>query len=124
MNLIPSPGTMPIGGHPTRHFGAARKILFIAALLAASCGPCARAFAVNNTPNKAQISIETKYAKISLTVDSELRPFTELFANCLAEGKAWFNKTNSDTAAEWRDNRSVPWPAMVLRPRLCLAIGH
>lgn len=98
---------MPIGGHPTRHFGGARKILFIAALLAASCGPCAQAFAVNNTPNKAQISIETKYAKISLTVDSELRPFTELFANCLAEGKAWFNKTNSDTAAEWGDNRKA-----------------
>jgi hypothetical protein len=89
------------------HFGATRKILFIAALLSASCGPCAQVFAANNTPNKAEISVETKYVTISLTVDSELRPFTDLFASCLAEGKAWFNKTNSDTAAELRDNRKA-----------------
>jgi hypothetical protein len=89
------------------HFGATRKILFIAALLSASFGPCAQVFTANNTPNKAEISVETKYVTISLTVDSELRPFTDPFASCLAEGKAWFNKTNSDTAAEWRDNRKA-----------------
>jgi len=63
--------------------------------------------ASNNEPNRPQISIGTKYVKISLTVDSALQDFTELFANCLAEGKAWVNKTNSDAAAEWRDNRKA-----------------
>jgi len=89
------------------HLGATRRILFIAALLSASCCPCAQAFAANNTPNKAQISIETKYVKISLTVDAEIGRFSELLASCLAEGKAWVNKANSDTAAEWRDNRKA-----------------
>jgi hypothetical protein len=107
LSHIPSPGTKPTGGHPMTHFGAARKILCIAALLSASYGPCAQALAANNPQNKAQISIETKYVKISLTIDSELRSFTELFASCLAEGKAWVNKTNGNAAAEWRDNRKA-----------------
>ena len=89
------------------HLGATRRILFIAALLSASCCPCAQTFAANNTPNKAQISIETKYVKISLAVDAEIGRFSELLASCLAEGKAWVNKANSDTAAEWRDNRKA-----------------
>jgi hypothetical protein len=105
--LIPSPGIKPTGGNPMAHFGVARRILFSAALLSASYGPCAQALASNSEPNKSQISIETKYVKISLTVESELGPFSELFAGCLAEGKAWVNKTNSDAAAEWRDNRKA-----------------
>jgi Protein of unknown function (DUF3298) len=87
------------------HFPTARRTLFIAALLSASCGPSAQTLASNSEPNRAQISIETKYVKISLTVDSELRRFTELFASCLAEGKAWVNQTNGNAAAEWRGNR-------------------
>ena len=105
MSRIPSSGTVLIGGNPRTHLGAARRILFIAALLSASYGQCAQTLASNSEWNKAQILIETKYVKISLTVDSELRRFAELFAGCLAEGKAWVNKTNGDAAAEWRDNR-------------------
>ncbi len=86
---------------------AARRSLFIAALLSASYGPWAQTLAANNTPNKAQISIETKYVKISLTVDAEIGRYSELFANCLAEGKAWANKINGNAAAEWRDNRKA-----------------
>jgi hypothetical protein len=105
--LIPSPGIKPTGGNPMAHFGAARTILFIAALLSASYGPSAQALASNSEPNKPQIAIETKYVKISLTVDSGLGNFTELFASCLSEGKAWANKTNANAAAEWRDNRKA-----------------
>src|SRR6516225_12158286 len=86
---------------------AARRTLFIAALLILSYGPCASALAENNTPSKPRISIETKYVEISLTIDSELKNFTELFASCLSEGKTWFNKKNADAAAEWRDNRKA-----------------
>ena len=89
------------------HFGATTKILFIAALLSALSGLCTQTRASNSEPNKPQISLETKYVKISLTVDAELQQFTELFAGCLAEGKAWVNKTNGDAAAEWRDNRKA-----------------
>ena len=98
---------------------AARKTLFIAALLILSYGPCAPVLAENNTPSKPPISIETKYVEISLTIDSGLKNFTELFANCLSEGKAWINKTNADAAAEWRDNRKA-----FLRPRLRFALGR
>jgi hypothetical protein len=105
--LIPSPGIKPTGSNPMVRFGAARMILFSAALLTASYGPCTQALASNSEPNKPQIPIETKYVKISLTVDSELGNFPELFASCLAEGKAWVNKTNGDAAAEWRDNRKA-----------------
>jgi hypothetical protein len=105
--LIPSPGIKPTGDNPMAHFGAARRILLGAALLSASYDPSAQSLASNSEPNKPQISIETKYVKISLTVDSELGPFSELFAGCLVEGKAWVNKTNGDAAAEWRDNRKA-----------------
>jgi hypothetical protein len=104
LSRIPSPGAKPTGGNPMAHV-AARGTLFIAALLILSYGPCAPALAENNTPSKPRISIETKYVEISLTIDSGLKNFTELFANCLSEGKAWINKTNADAAAEWRDNR-------------------
>src|SRR4029077_12257392 len=61
----------------------------------------------DDAPPKPQISIETKNVRISLSVDGELRRFKELLADCLAEGKTWVNKTNADTAAEWRDNRKA-----------------
>jgi hypothetical protein len=107
LSRIRSPATKPTDGNPIAHFGAARRMLFSAALLSALCGPCAQVFAANSTPNKAQISIETKYVEISLTLDSELKNFPELFASCLAEGKAWVNKTNADATEEWRDNRKA-----------------
>jgi hypothetical protein len=80
----------------------------LAAVLCALCGLLpARGLAANPETQHSQISIETKYVKISVTVDTALRPFPELFADCLSEGKAWFNKTNGDAAAEWRDNRKA-----------------
>jgi Protein of unknown function (DUF3298) len=88
-------------------FSAGKRILLSMILLSAWYGPCAQALASNSEPNKPQISIETKYVEISLTLDSELENFTEFFAGCLAEGKAWVNKTNGDAAAEWRDNRKA-----------------
>ena len=88
------------------HFDAIRRVLFGATLLSASYIAHGPAHAANNAPNKPQISIETKYVEIYLTVDTKLEDFPTLFANCLAEGKAWA-KTNSDAAAEWRDNRKA-----------------
>src|SRR5262249_57031382 len=52
-------------------------------------------------------SITKEYLKISVTLDTELKPFADLFAACLAEGKTWANKTNKDAAGEWRDNRKA-----------------
>jgi len=106
LSRIPSPGTNPTGGNPMAHVAASGTLL-IAALLIVSYGPYAPAIAENNTPTKPQISIETKYVEISLTVNLELKNYTELFASCLSEGKAWVNKTNADAAAEWRDNRKA-----------------
>jgi Protein of unknown function (DUF3298) len=56
---------------------------------------------------KPQIAIEKSYVKISLVIDTDLKPFAKLFANCLAEGKAWADKTYGDATAEWRDNRKA-----------------
>ncbi len=84
------------------------KTVFVSvAVLGGCCDASAQTGAAAEATNKPQISIETKYVKIDLTVDAELRQFNELFADCLAEGKAWFNKTNADAAAEWRDNRKA-----------------
>jgi len=89
------------------YFGLTTRILFsVAALSAWSC-LCAQTLAVTDELNKPQISIETKYVKISLTIGAELQRFRELFASCLAEGKAWASKTNSDATAEWHDNRKA-----------------
>ena len=40
-------------------------------------------------------------------MDSALQPFATLSANCLAEGKAWADKHDSESTAEWRDNRQA-----------------
>jgi len=89
-------------------YSSLRKTVLVGvAVLAACYGACAQSGAANNTLNEPQISIETKYVTISLKVDAELRRFGELFADCWAEGKAWFNKTKADAAAEWRDNRKA-----------------
>jgi hypothetical protein len=84
-----------------------KPALVSVALLAACYDSCARRGTANSALNERQISIETKYVSISLKVDAELRRFGELFDDCWAEGKAWFNKTNADAAAEWRDNRKA-----------------
>jgi len=63
--------------------------------------------AANTEAQHPQISIETKYVKVSVTVDTALKPFPELFGDCFSEGKAWFTKTNGDAAAEWHDNRKA-----------------
>jgi hypothetical protein len=65
------------------------------------------ASASNTDADKPQIAIETKYVQISVTLDSGLKPFAALFANCLSEGKTWASTKNSDTTAEWRDNRKA-----------------
>jgi hypothetical protein len=105
LSRIPSPE--PTAGNPMTYFGVTKRIVFFAILLSIWYGPCAPTLAANDAADKPQISIETKYVKISLTVDSELRHFTELFASCLDEGKAWVNKTNADATAEWHDNRKA-----------------
>jgi hypothetical protein len=50
-----------------------------------------------------QISVQKKYVEISVQVDPAAKPFAALFANCLAEGKAWADKMDGTAAAEWRD---------------------
>jgi len=94
-------------------FSVSRKVLFFAAFI--SAWPCSlsQAFAANVEADKPQIAIEKKYVEISLTVAAALEPFPGLFADCLAEGKAWADKTNGDATAEWRDNpkafRQMQW---------------
>jgi hypothetical protein len=81
---------------------ASAALLFALWPLTAPAGPASDAGS-----QKPQISIATKYVEISLTVDTALKPFPELFADCLYEGKAWVNAHNADAAAEWRDNRKA-----------------
>jgi hypothetical protein len=95
-------------------FGASRSVLLALALITAWYGQRSPAFASNveaETPDaereKPQISIQKKYVAISVTIDAELKPFAELFANCLAEGKTWANKKNDDVTAELRDDRKA-----------------
>ncbi len=60
-----------------------------------------------------QIAIEKKYVEISVVVDPALKPFAGLFADCLAEGKAWAAKMHSTAAANWRADpksfRGLQW---------------
>lgn len=60
-----------------------------------------------------QISINKKYLEVSVTVDPALKPFAGLFASCLAEGRAWANKANTDASAQWRSDpksfRDLQW---------------
>jgi hypothetical protein len=84
------------------------KTALISLTLLAGCyGSCADTGSAKEARNEPQMSIETKYVSISLKVHAELRRFGRLFADCLAEGKAWFKRTNADAAAEWRDNRKA-----------------
>jgi hypothetical protein len=90
------------------NYSSLNKTAFVSvALLAACYESCAQRGTAKDALNEPQISIETKYVNITLKVDAELRRFGELFADCWADGKAWFNKTNADAAAEWRDNRKA-----------------
>jgi len=82
-----------------------RKFLLSAFLISAWQWLSSLAFASDAPAGKPQISIEKQYVVISVTVGPALQPFAALFADCLAEGKAWANEKNSDSAAEWRDNR-------------------
>ena len=56
---------------------------------------------------KPQISLEKKYLEVSVVVDSALKPFAGLFANCLAEGKTWADKASADATAQWRADRRI-----------------
>ena len=94
-----------ICGHPTPNVG--KRFLLSVALLSALCALCSRTLASKIELKKPQISITKEYLKISVTLDTELESFADLFAACLAEGKTWVNKTNKDAAAEWRDNRKA-----------------
>jgi hypothetical protein len=62
---------------------------------------------------KPQISLEKKYLEVSVVVDSALKPFAGLFANCLAEGKNWAAKAGADASAQWRADpklfRGLQW---------------
>jgi len=82
-----------------------RKALLSTVLTLAWHCISSQAFALDTAAGKPQISIGKQYVTISVTVDPALQPFAALFANCLAEGKAWADEKNSDSAAEWRDNR-------------------
>ena len=89
-------------------FTVIAKYLVTAIVLCALCSlsPAQGIIAANNATHP-QISIKTKFVEIDVTVDTVLKPFPELFAYCLSEGKAWFNKKKGNTAAEWRDNRKA-----------------
>ena len=84
-----------------------RKAFLSAALLSAWSFLPPRAFALDASPGKPQISINKQYLEITVTVDPSLQPFAGLFASCLAEGKVWADKHDSESAAEWRDNRQA-----------------
>jgi hypothetical protein len=90
-------------------FTVIAKYLVTAIVLCALCSlsPAQGIIAAKAEAQHPQISIETKYVGISVTVDTELKPFPGLFTDCLSEGKVWFNKKRDNAAAEWRDARKA-----------------
>jgi hypothetical protein len=76
-----------ICGHPTPNVG--KRFLLSVALLSALCALCSRTLA--SKIELPQISITKEYLKISVTLDTELESFADLFAACLAEGKTRVN---------------------------------
>jgi hypothetical protein len=89
-------------------FSASGTSLVTTIVLCALCSLSpAQGLAAKAEAQHPQISIKTSFVEIDVTVDSVIKPFPELFADCLSEGKAWFNRKKSDTAAEWRDNRKA-----------------
>jgi hypothetical protein len=86
--------------------GAGRKALLSVVLVAWSC-LSTQAFALDTAGSRPEISIKKQYVEISVTVESAIQPIAALFANCLAEGKAWADKHDSESTAEWRDNRKA-----------------
>jgi hypothetical protein len=84
-----------------------RRALLSAALVSAWSFVPPQAFATDAAGSKPEISIKKQFVEISVTVDPALQPFAALFANCLSEGKAWADKHDSESAAEWRDNRKA-----------------
>jgi hypothetical protein len=84
-----------------------RKAVLSAVIISAWSCLLSQASALDPAAGKPQISIDKQYVKVSVAVDPALQPFAALFANCLAEGKAWFDKKDSESAAEWRDNRQA-----------------
>jgi len=54
-----------------------------------------------------QISIQKPYVETTVTVDPALKQFADLFANCLAEGKAWADRVTNDATAQWHSDRSA-----------------
>lgn len=54
-----------------------------------------------------QISIHRAYVDTTITVDPALKPFPDLFANCLAEGKAWADKMTEAAGEQWHSDRTA-----------------
>jgi hypothetical protein len=90
-----------------RHCG--RRLALAAFVVALQILASPRSFA----DTKPQISLEKKYLEVSVVVDSALKPFAGLFANCLAEGKTWADKASADATAQWRADpksfRGLQW---------------
>jgi hypothetical protein len=82
----------------------AKAVLVAASLFAFSMHASLLASTSHVAGDKPQIFIEQKYVEISVNVVAGIKP---LFANCLAEGTRWANKTFADAQAEWRDNRKA-----------------
>jgi len=95
-------------------FSTSWKTLLAATLISALSAPfLSESLAAKIDAQKAQISIEQSYVKISLTVDLELDQFAELFKNCFAEGKVWSLEKNNEATGEWHDKpnafRGLQW---------------
>lgn len=91
----------------TRHCGRCLALAVFVVALQILAPP--RSFA----DTKPQISLEKKYLEVSVVVDNALKPFADLFANCLAEGKTWADKASADATAQWRADpksfRGLQW---------------
>lgn len=77
------------------------RIIFAAALLAL---PLAPARADDDT---AIFTANTQYVEVDVRIDNRLKAFPPLYELLFAEGKKFGVESKEDTAAQWRDDKSV-----------------
>ncbi len=77
------------------------RIIFAAALLAL---PCAGARADDDVPI---YTANTQYVEVDIRIDRRLQAFPKLYARLAAEGRKFGEESKEETAAQWRDDKSV-----------------
>jgi hypothetical protein len=77
------------------------RIIFAAALLALPFAP------VRADDDTAIFTAKTQYVEVDVRIDNRLKAFPRLYELLFAEGKKFGVESKEETAAQWRDHKSV-----------------